>query len=84
MMRFFADLLLLVAATLLPWWLVLLSAAVLFFVFENYVEFILIALFLDLIYGALLDRFFGFQFALSLGSAVLFLALTFVKRRMRI
>ncbi len=84
MMRFFADLLLLVAATLLPWWLVLPCAAVFFFIFEHYVEFLLLALFMDLIYGAPLAHFFGFQFILSLGSAVLFLALTFIKKRMRI
>jgi len=84
MTRIFVDLLLLVAAALLPWWLVILCSAAFFFVFENFVELLFVALLLDLLYGAPLERFFGFQFALSLGSAALFLALLFLKKRMRL
>ncbi|KKW11686.1 MAG: hypothetical protein UY50_C0008G0012 [Parcubacteria group bacterium GW2011_GWA2_49_9] len=84
MIRLLADLLLIGMAALLPWWLVLLSAAVLFFVFEKYVEFMLIALFSDLLYGAPLPRFFDFQFVLSLGAVFLSVLFTFVKKRMRV
>ena len=72
MMRICADLLLVVAAALCPWWFVLPIAAVLFFAFENYVEFLLVALSLGPSYGAPLRRFLDFQFALSLGGAILF------------
>lgn len=84
MIRFFADLLLVIIAALLPWWLVLPCAAAFFFVFENYIELVLAAFFIDLLYGAPLPRFHNFQFVLSLGAVFLSVLLTFVKRRMRV
>ncbi|MDO8594852.1 MAG: hypothetical protein Q7R93_05085 [bacterium] len=83
-MRIIADVLLIVAVFLLPWWLTLSCAAVLFFVFDRYYELFFTALLLDLLYAAPLERFAGFEFALALISVPLLVALSFVKKRMRL
>lgn len=80
--RALADMLLAMAAFFLPWWVMLLFAAALFFLFDAFVELFFAAFLIDLLYGSVLPRFLGFEFALSLGSALLYLLLTFLKRRM--
>lgn len=82
--RTLADILLIMAALFLPWWVVLPFAVALFFTFERYFELFLAAFLMDLLYGNALLRFGGFQFVLSLGSVLLYIILTFPKRRMRI
>ena len=83
-MRIVADLILLLAAFLLPWWLVLLCTAGLFFLFERFYELFLVALLLDLLYGVPIPQLYNFEFVLSVGAVVLFLALSAVKKRMRV
>lgn len=83
-MRLLADILLVASAFFLPWWLVLVCASVLFFVFPRFYELLILALLMDLLYGVSRASFAGFEFVLSLLAAVLFLALTLVKRRIRV
>lgn len=83
MRRIFADVVLIGCAFFLPWWVACIAAAGLFFLFPHFYELIAVGFLLDLLYGAPLPRFFGFQFVLSLAALLLFILLRQVKRRMR-
>lgn len=84
MMRILADALLVLSALLLPSWAALFFGAVLFFTFERFYELLAVALFMDLLYGAPLPRFWHTEFAFSLTAVVVFVALSYVKRRIRV
>lgn len=49
--RLFIDLVLLISVFVLPWWLTLLAAILSVFLFSHYIEAIVIALMIDLLYG---------------------------------
>ena len=74
---------LLLAVFFLPWWTALLFALVPFFAFKRFIELVLAAFLMDLLYGIRLPRFGGFEFMLSLLAILLYVAGSFLKRRMR-
>lgn len=77
------DMLLIIAALFLPWWFTVLFACALFFMFDAFIEILIVALLMDVLYGIQLSRFGNVQFVLSLGTFVVFILLTFLKKRMR-
>lgn len=83
-MRILANILLFLGVLFLPWWLVLLVAVWCFFLFPRFHELFWYAFLADLLYAAPQDRFFGFEFALSLITVVLIVVLTLVKKQMRV
>jgi hypothetical protein len=83
MKRFLADAFLFVSALFLPWWVTLPAAFAFFFAFESFYEVLLVALFLDALYGIPSSRFGGFQFVLSTAALVGYIAAFLLKSRMR-
>ncbi len=84
MRRILADILLFASALFLPWWITILAAFACFFLFQYFVELIIIGFLLDVLFGVPLPRFGGFQFVLSVISVLFFGVGTFLKRRMRV
>ena len=81
--RIFIDGCLFLAALFLPWWLVLSCASGAFFLFDRFLEILLVGFFMDLLYAAPRGLFSSFQFMTSLLAIAIFLALSFIKRRTR-
>lgn len=82
-LRACADILLFGSVLFLPWWVGAALALVSFFFFPNYVEMLLAALLTDLLYAAPAERFWGFQFVLSLSAVAVFVFCTILKRHLR-
>lgn len=81
--RIVADCFLFAGVFFLPWWAVFIFASFLFFIFDNYYEWLGAAFLLDLVYGIPLSRYYGFQFVFSLVALALFFLFLPLKKRMR-
>ncbi|TSC58241.1 MAG: hypothetical protein Greene041679_142 [Parcubacteria group bacterium Greene0416_79] len=84
MKRFLADAFLFIGALFLPWWVTLPVGFLFFFLFEPFYEVLLLAFFLDALYGVPTPRFGGFQFMLSTATLLLYFAARFIKGRMMV
>lgn len=72
-----------VVSLILPWWLFLLIGLSVALVYRNFYELFFMALFLDLLYGAPSEKFFGFRFALTILAAIILTATAILKRRLK-
>jgi hypothetical protein len=81
--RITCDIALFISIFLLPWWLSISFATVLLFYFDSYIEAVIAALLLDLLYGAPLPVLFGFRFVFTISVGILFLAMEPLKKRLR-
>ena len=82
--RILADALLILTFFWLPWWSALILAVILFFFFTDFIELIIVGVATDLLYGGA-GIFGGFSspFFMSIASALIYLILILVKRRLR-
>lgn len=71
------------AVLILPWWLLLVFGGLLVIVYKNFYELILMALALDLLYGAPSSKFWGFRFALTALAIITTLLATTLRRRLK-
>ncbi len=81
--RWCIDILLLLCAFWAPWWLTLLVASLFFFVFDRFLELLLLSLLIDLLYGTARAHLFNVTFALSFCAVPLYFFLTLIRHRMR-
>ncbi len=83
-LRLATGFLLSVGTLFLPWWFMLLCIVPLFFVFDYYFELCLLAFLMDVLYGSPLPHFGRFEFVFSIGSLLIYLILTVIKKRIRV
>ena len=84
MLRIISDLILFLGIFFWPWWVNLLLGGALIFFFRNFYEFLLMALFTDLLYGGAYHKILGIPFFISVVSFFLFTSLLTLKARLLI
>lgn len=81
--RFFSDILIYLVAILFPGWGFFVLGAIATYFFENYYEFIVVALLVDYIYGFPIPGWYGFRFVFASLAILVFVAIKIFKRKVR-
>ncbi len=69
---------------MMPFWVTAILGVIFALVFENYIEIIICGIVLDLLYGVREARFHNFTFVASVGSALIYVIVLFLKSKLRI
>lgn len=83
MFRFFYGVLLFFGIFLFPFWIVFILALAGVFIFENYLEFFLVALLLDSTYGVPVEKFYGLSVAYLILSVPIYFLSSYLKNSIR-
>ncbi len=81
--RIILDILLFLSIFILPFWLTVILAIACLFLFDSFYEIIPVFLFIDLLYGASEDRYFGFTVVSLLAALLLVVITNSIKKKLR-
>ncbi|MFA6094737.1 MAG: hypothetical protein WC757_02510 [Candidatus Paceibacterota bacterium] len=84
MKRIIVDIILCIAAVFLPWWGTLIAVLACMFIFEWFIEGLILALIFDTLYGTPTVYFNGYVLVATYSTTILFMIVFFVKRRIRL
>ncbi|GEM_PF-6678974 len=80
--RIVVDILLFLGVFVLPLWLICPAAIICLFLFENFYEIIIVAIFIDGLYG-MPTRFLSIPAIFTLSASIIFIARSFLKKHLR-
>lgn len=83
MHRIFAGIGMFASVLFFPWWVTLLMGTGFFFIFESYYELLISALLIDILYGVPLALLGGFTAVHTVGTALIYIPLYLIRKRVR-
>ncbi len=71
-----------IAIFLVPWWILIPALFIGLFYFSYFIEFVIFAVLLDLLYGTGKYSFFGFHISIPLLTLIIFIVIEIIKDRL--